>query len=179
MKFAYADPPYIGNGHRYPEKSEVDHAELIGRLERDYPDGWALSCHTPSLRMLLPLCPEKTRIGAWIKPFCIFKPNVNPAYAWEPVLFRGGHKPNRNKDHTRDWHKAVVAQTGFPGSKPESFVYWLIDLLNMEPDDQLDDLFPGTGIVGRVFKAWQQQGVLRLHKQKMTQGSLHYARAVR
>jgi hypothetical protein len=48
MRFAYADPPYPGQawrvyGRHEDYAGEVDHAELIARLERDYPDGWALS----------------------------------------------------------------------------------------------------------------------------------------
>jgi hypothetical protein len=42
MKFAIADPPYVGCAHLYPEKTEVDHAALIARLELEYPDGWLL-----------------------------------------------------------------------------------------------------------------------------------------
>lgn len=45
MKFAYADPPYPNQAHRYKDHKdfagEVDHAELVARLERDY-DGWLL-----------------------------------------------------------------------------------------------------------------------------------------
>ncbi len=33
MKVAYADPPYLGQGMRYPEKKEVDHVALIQQLE--------------------------------------------------------------------------------------------------------------------------------------------------
>lgn len=44
MRFAYADPPYPGKAKYYPEKTEVDHASLIGRLATEYPDGWALIC---------------------------------------------------------------------------------------------------------------------------------------
>lgn len=45
MRIAYADPPYIGQGYRYPEKEEVDHAQLIDRLVKNF-DAWALSCST-------------------------------------------------------------------------------------------------------------------------------------
>jgi hypothetical protein len=58
MKFAYADLSYMGCAKKYPEKKEVDHSELINRLIADYPDGWALSLHTPSLRHILPFCPS-------------------------------------------------------------------------------------------------------------------------
>lgn len=86
MRIAYADPPYIGQAKkRYSKEDsyagEVDHAELAVRLQSF--DGWALSASSPSLHLVLPLCPPDARIAAWVKPFAIFKPNVNPAYAWE------------------------------------------------------------------------------------------------
>lgn len=60
MKIGYADPPYIGQSARHykdhPDYAgEVDHAELVERLERDY-DGWVLHTHVPGLRELLTLC---------------------------------------------------------------------------------------------------------------------------
>jgi hypothetical protein len=71
---AYADPPYIGQAAKYyagqPDYAgEVDHRALIQRLVADFPDGWALSCTSNSLRFLLPLCPQDVRVGAWVKPF--------------------------------------------------------------------------------------------------------------
>ena len=42
-RVAYADPPYIGRASYYPEKTEVDHAELIGRLVDEFPDEWGQS----------------------------------------------------------------------------------------------------------------------------------------
>ena len=90
MRIAYADPPYIGQAKKHygPDAKEVNHRTLIGHLEEF--DGWALSCSSPSLREILPLCPDDVRIGAWVKPFCAFKKGVRPAYAWEPVIYKGG-----------------------------------------------------------------------------------------
>src|SRR5581483_6896549 len=103
MRFAYADPPYVGQSRKHYGREEVDHEALINRLVAEYPDGWALSASSPSLRYLLPLCPDDVRVMAWVKPFCIFKPGVNPAYAWEPVIMRGGRKRGRNLPTVRDW----------------------------------------------------------------------------
>ena len=36
----YADPPYPGQGRKHYRCDEVDHAELIDRLVRDYPANW-------------------------------------------------------------------------------------------------------------------------------------------
>jgi len=137
----------------YPEKQEVDHRELINRLVSEFPDGWALSCHTPSLYDLIPMCPRSTRIMAWVKPFAVFKPNVNPAYAWEPVLVSGGRKRGRDVPTVRDWVSAnITLRKGLVGAKPEAFCFWLFEVLNMQPGDDFVDLFPGTGIVGTCWE---------------------------
>lgn len=142
MRLVYADPPYIGMAGRYQEKTEVDHAELITML-RGY-DGWALSCHTPSLGYLLSLAPD-ARIGAWVKPFCSFKPGVNPAYAWEPVLFKSGRKRDRTERTVRDWVSAnITLKKGLCGAKPPDFCSWVLDLLGWQPGDEFTDLYPGT-----------------------------------
>ncbi len=43
MRFAYADPPYPGKAHHYPERDDVDHQALVERLACEFADGWALS----------------------------------------------------------------------------------------------------------------------------------------
>jgi hypothetical protein len=101
MILAFADPPYLGNckkyEHYHPDGlcwDDLDtHRRLIDRLEADYPDGWAMCGTSVSLRHLLPLCPPDARVAPWVKTFCAFKRGVRPAYAWEPVIFRGGHNP--------------------------------------------------------------------------------------
>jgi len=159
VRVAYADPPYVGCANLYPEKREVDHAELITRLVDEFPDGWALSCHTPSLRELLPMCPDDVRVAAWVKPFAVFKPNVNPAYAWEPVIWRGGRrKRERTEGTVRDWVSAnVTLRRGLVGAKPDGFCRWLFDLLGVQPGDEFIDLFPGTGVVSQMFDRLDQR----------------------
>lgn len=161
MRFAYADPPYVGQARRHYGQDEVDHKALIERLVDEYPDGWALSCSSPSLRVLLPLCPPDVRVMAWVKPFASFKPGVGVAYAWEPVIVRGGRKRSRSQPTVRDWVAAnATTRRGLPGAKPIEFCFWLFEVLNVRPGDQLDDLFPGTGVVSWAFELWQRQGRL-------------------
>lgn len=50
MRFAYADPPYIGQAKRHYS-----------------PDGWALSASAPSLATILPLCPSGYRVAVWAR----------------------------------------------------------------------------------------------------------------
>lgn len=166
MKFAYADPPYLGQcskyQHYHPDGycwNDVSTYEmLITRLEKEFPDGWALSASSPSLKHILPLCSDDVRIASWVKSFCAFKRGVRPAYAWEPVIFRGG----RNKNHPppekggkqttpKDFILApITLKKGLVGAKPEKVCRWILDLLNVQEGDEVVDLFPGTGIMGRT-----------------------------
>jgi hypothetical protein len=170
VKFAYADPPYLGQGAKlygdlHAEAADCDtlewHAQLLERLSQEYPDGWALSASSPSLRHILPMCPEDCRVGAWVKPFCAWKPNSNPAYAWEPVIFRGGRKRTWRKDRSRETVRDYISapmmmRKGFVGAKPPQFVRWIIEVLGVEPQDRFDDLFPGSGAVAEALQAWRE-----------------------
>jgi hypothetical protein len=164
VRVAYADPPYPGQAAKHyrdhPDYAgEVDHAALLLRLAKEY-EHWALSTASSTLLYILrlPECPVDVRIGAWVKPFCAFKANVNPAYAWEPVLFSGGRKRGRTDATVRDWVSApITLQRGVAGAKPDAFCFWLFDLMGMQPGDDLVDLFPGSGAVGAAWQKWQRQ----------------------
>jgi hypothetical protein len=167
MTFAFADPPYLGCGAKlygdhHEDAADFDdpdtHWRLINELIETFPDGWALSLHTPSLRVLLPMCPEDCRVAAWVKPFASFKPNVNPAYAWEPVIWRGGRKREREEPTVRDWVSAnITLMKGLPGAKPDAFWYWLFELLGIRQGDTFVDLFPGTNRGQAALEAWLSQ----------------------
>lgn len=163
MRFAYADPPYLGCGAKlyggeHDRASDADsldwHRDLILKLVSDFEDGWALSLHTPSLGLLLPLCPAGARVGSWVKPFASFKPGVNPAYAWEPVIFFGGRKRIRSQPTARDWiAENITLKKGLTGAKPERVCRWILTWLNVQIGDEVADLFPGTGVMGRVAES--------------------------
>src|SRR5574343_600264 len=156
MRFAYADPPYIGQAKRHYDCAEVDHTALIQKL-KGY-DGWALSCSSPTLRQVLNLCPPDVRIGAWVKPFASFKPGVNPAYAWEPVIFHGGRKLGRDIPTVVEWVSGnITLERGTHGAKPDYFCFWVFQMLGIEPSDNFDDLFYGSGAVTRAWGRWQGQ----------------------
>lgn len=168
MRFAYADPPYIGQAKRHYQCAEVDHADLIAQLVEQYPDGWALSLSSPTLLQILTLCPADVRIAAWCKSFCAFKRGVRPAYAWEPVIYRGGRNPkmgypaiipekNGKQTTPKDFIvEPITLKKGLVGAKPEKVCRWILSLLNFQDGDILDDIFPGTGVMGRVASASSQ-----------------------
>jgi hypothetical protein len=161
-RLAYADPPYPGCAHLYPEKTEVDHADLIARLMADY-DGWALSTNENALRALLPLAPDGVRILAWCKtnapPFY-----QNPFPSWEPVLLW----PARQDTARVRSYFASLAPTGhmragdIPGHKPEGFCEWVIRCLGARHGDTMEDLYPGTGVMGRTWERWRCQTTIPL-----------------
>jgi hypothetical protein len=162
MKIAYADPPYLGCASLYKEHPNADvwddpemHRLLILQMNDNYPDGWAMSLSSPSLKTILPMCPDDCRVSAWVKPFAIFKPNVGVAYAWEPVIWRGGRRRTREQDTMRDWVSAnITLKRGLTGAKPRDFCRWLFGLLNLETGDEFIDLFPGTGAVMMAWQDW-------------------------
>lgn len=166
MRFAYADPPYIGQAKRHyshdPLCAEVDHGELIKTLLMEFPDGWALSASSSSIPILVRLMPEGTRMAVWCKSFCAFKRNVRPCYAWEPIFFYGGRNPmnghralipakNGKQTTPKDFIvEPITLRKGLVGAKPEKVCRWILDLLNVCEGDEVVDLYPGTGIMGRV-----------------------------
>ena len=172
MRFCYADPPYLGvaqkhYGALHDEAHHYDtvdgHAQLIDRLVCEFPDGWALSASSPSLQTLLALCPTDVRVMPWVKPFASFKPGVGVAYAWEPVIVRGGRKRSREQPTVRDWVSAnITMERGFPGAKPRAFALWIMDVLNVQKGDELVDLFPGSGAMQAAFDERLADGVAQL-----------------
>jgi len=160
MKFAYADPPYLGMGKRMygPLHAEAgiwdstqSHIELLRLLEVEYPDGWAFSCNPAQLGLFLQHVPDDVRVAAWCKTFFQIR-KTTVQYAWEPVLFRGG-RTNPQRPMVRDWLTCARAmKKGVPGAKPHQFNRWILDLLAFDPElDTLDDLFPGSGGMSKAI----------------------------
>lgn len=165
MRVAYADPPYPGQSARHysdhPDYAgEVDHAKLIERMYGEY-DAWILHTGSTNLWEVLQYCNADVRVMAWVKPFAAYKKNVSPAYAWEPVITHGGRhaEPNRiNGLVMRDWYaESITMKRGLTGAKPERLCWWIFEAMGLEPDDELDDLFPGTGAVTRAWETWRNQ----------------------
>lgn len=158
VRFAYADPPYFGCGKLYNDTeiaatNEYDEIEAWERLAVTLAgyDGWAMSMTSGNLHDLLPLFPG-ARVAAWVKPFAAFKRNVRIAYTWEPVLFKPGRDLSKlgapvGRDHIA---APITMRKGLTGAKPETFCAWVLDLVGWIPGDELVDLFPGTGVMGKV-----------------------------
>lgn len=163
MRLGYTDPPYIGCAHLYKDHAdyagEVDHAALIHRLESEF-DGWVLhaSATKESMAILAPLVANTdARWCSWVKSFAAFKRNVSVAYAWEPVLIKAARKLVVSKRQiNRDWiNESITLKRGLTGAKPEAVCHWAFELLGALPEDDLIDLFPGSGAVSRAWGTWR------------------------
>lgn len=163
MRFAYADPPYLGcgkshYGEHHPDAADWDrvetHRALLTRLTDEYPDGWAYSCNPRDLEWALSWCSSSVRVGAWTKTWHQIRPTTTQ-YAWEPVIWAGGRKSPKRNPMVRDWLACnVTRQKGLKGAKPPEFNQWILDLLAYDPEqDTLDDLFPGTGSMAQAIAA--------------------------
>lgn len=165
LRLGYADPPYPGQSEKHysdhPDYAgEVDHRSLLERLNSEF-DGWLLHTSSTGLSSVLAQASEAGvsgfRIMAWVKPFAAFKRNVSVAYAWEPVLVKAGRKPEvRGRVVMRDWiAEGITMKRGLAGAKPEAVCRWAFEMLGADPDDDLVDLFPGSGAVGRAWERWR------------------------
>lgn len=178
-RFAYADPPYPGKAHYYqghPDYAgEVDHAVLLSRLATY--DGWALSTSAAALPSVLALAVAQgltPRVAAWIRGP---RPHATARYAlnaWEPVIYQpvaldvardASHVDARHVEPRGERRIDVLTHGVSPmitlpgrviGAKPAAFCRWMFDLIGITAADQLDDLFPGSGMVARTWEAFRQ-----------------------
>lgn len=180
MRFAYADPPYLGKAEYYKAHHDdamlwddpATHQNLIDRLVDEYPDGWVMSLHESSLRVILPMCPQHARVGAWIAERPRFGGALSVQRHFEPVIWMGGRTWKDTGSRTADY--CITKQQPLPpgepryrltrekirlgeifvGRKPRAFAIWVFDLLGAGKGDILDDLFPGSGA---IRAAWAER----------------------
>lgn len=164
-RFVYADPPYPGLAARYYKNEpsfagEVDHRALLGRLEQRRLAGeiigWALSTSAAALKSILLLCPDEVRVHPWVKLGGAPPATLGAHNVWEPLLVVGAR---RIQPGVPDALRAHPARHGgeLPGRKPLAFCAFLFDMLGMVPGDELEDLFPGTGIVSSSWRELSAQ----------------------
>lgn len=161
MRFAYADPPYLGQGasrygHLHPDAAIWDdpgeHFKLVERLLSEFPDGWAASLNPTAAAF-----PCYTRPGlqfaCWIRPnnVTLRNPSMRIVPTWELVVFRTS-VPNSLKHGPRTRNSIVLPnptwqqQRTHTGTKPAIYCRWVLNLLGYNPAaDEVVDIFPGEG----------------------------------
>jgi hypothetical protein len=161
MRLAYADPPYLGcclkYGHRHDLYGCWDvpdaHAHLVKNLVKDFPDGWALSTSAKGLPTYLAACPPAARTAIWHVTNSPHPGNMGRWWwAWEAVIVWGGRREVPVVRNVFTGH----APSGYfgneiTGQKTEGFCRWVLNLLGYLDGDELVDLYPGSGVMGRVL----------------------------
>jgi len=179
MRFAIADPPYLGRAVRWygPNgcgdgygKGQADnhkdaylwdkpetHKQLAKDLLKNY-DGFAIALTVHSLSTYLDVLETDSRngirVGVW------HRPNAAPSGSritnnWEPVIFNIPKERRAYKTAPRssDFLTANIHKKGFVGSKPADWVEWVLNVLGVNENDQVVDLFYGSGAVSNVLAA--------------------------
>ena len=162
-EFAFADPPYVGLAKKHYGKhrdydGEVNMAALIARMREEY-DGWVLCLSEKSLPIILPMCPEGVIVGAWFKPIA---PPLGDhfRYNWEPVVvspvrrYGPGYVPHALIESPPMFTFRAKPAAHVIGEKPEAFAHWVFALAGLTRDDEMDDLFPGSGAIGRAWETY-------------------------
>lgn len=155
MRFAYADPPYPGLARRYYGCDEVDHAELTLALAREYPDGWALSTSADALQLVLGLIPAvlRPRTCVWDHLSPRARNGIRGDNRWEPLIVVGGRARRDVVQDLLPWGGRQRTHPGaLVGMKPAAFCEWMFRHLGAAPGDELVDVFPGSGAVGRAWR---------------------------
>lgn len=171
-RLAYADPPYPGKSRRYygdhPDfAGEVDHAELLSRLATY--DGWALSTSAAALPTVLAAAVAQgldVRVAAWMRGARPHATARYPVNGWEPVVYmpvpsRVAGEPRRVDALVHGVSPMVTLPSRVTGAKPAAFCRWIFDLVGATADDELDDVFPGSGIVGITWDLFRSAGVVQ------------------
>ena len=123
-------------------------------------DGWALCLSVKSLAAILPLCPDDVVTLAWFKP--IAPPlGDHRRYNWEPVLLRPvrryepGYVPLALVASPPQYTFRETPVEHVIGEKPEAFCHWVFASAGLTRDDEMVDLYPGSGAVGRAWATYE------------------------
>jgi hypothetical protein len=77
-------------------------------------------------------------------------------------MFWGGRKRDISLPTVRDWvAEGITMKRGLTGAKPEAVCRWAFEVLGMNADDELVDVFPGSGAVTRAWEAWRDAPTFR------------------
>jgi len=127
-----------------------EHRRLLLDLLDEY-DGWAIATTPDGLGAYAPL-PIAARIMAWHKPRAL--PGAHRIRShWEPVIvYVPEGRRSRLEGTVPDVLVCNPPQINFAGAKPAEWTRWVLDALGYAPgEDEVVDLFPGSGSVARAI----------------------------
>jgi hypothetical protein len=151
-KINYKPADYHPDAHKW-DNIET-HKELIQNLESNY-DGFALCMAHDNLQDLLPLFKSKVKICIWYKWTLPSRSVISNNY--EPVIIR---VPKSRKGARKGFTTPDVLMyqkrdgLGFAGRKPAAFTHWLLSLMQYQENDEVHDLFNGSGAVSEAINTY-------------------------
>jgi hypothetical protein len=163
-KVQYKPADYHPEAHLWDDIQT--HKTLIKQLESDY-DGFALCLAHDNLQQLLPLFSVKVKVCIWHKWTLPSGSCISNTY--EPVIVRVPDSRRRAIKGATTPDLLTYKKKegmGFAGRKPKAFTYWLLDLLQYKENDQVDDLFNGSGAIIDALNSYRQELSTRvIHKE--------------
>ena len=182
MRFAIADPPYLGSAYRWygingrakgngwgradqhPEAQIWDnpetHEKLAEKLLNEF-DGFAIALTSHSLSTYLKVIKTERengiRIMAWIKPASL-PSGSRITQSFEPVIVKipKERKGRKIGKQMVDYLIKSAPKKGFVGSKPKEWTYWVLDAMGIQKDDEVVDLFNGSGAVNQAIEEYKK-----------------------
>jgi hypothetical protein len=134
------------------------HRLLLEQLMDEF-DGWAIATPMDGVECYRPL-PIPCRVMVWYRrnaqrgDYCIA--NVTEAVIVYPPVGRRAKGSAGPTGQVVDLLDEPAPIGGFAGMKPARWTRWVLDAMSHQPDDEVVDLFPGSGSVGAAIS----QGVL-------------------
>jgi hypothetical protein len=182
-RLCIADPPYLGRAVRWygaggcgdgGGKGQADnhpdaylwddpktHIQLVHDLQQNY-DGWCIAMSVHSLSTYMSAVETDSRNGirvcVWHKPSAVTS-GSRITNTWEPVLVKVPKERrgwNSGGAKMCDVLTANPLRSNFVGAKPREWTMWVLDLMGYRPDDEVTDMFAGSGAVSAVLS---QQGL--------------------
>lgn len=183
MKFAIADPPYLGSAYRWyglngrakghglgradqhPEAELWDkpekHIELANKLLNEF-DGFAIALTSHSLSTYLSVIKTERengiRVMSWIKPASL-PSGSRITQSYEPVIVKipKDRKGRNSGKQMVDYLIKAAPRKGFAGSKPKEWTIWVMQAMGVRQEDEVIDLFNGSGAVAKAIEEYKKE----------------------
>jgi len=130
----------------------MEHIALMSHMEREY-DGWALAASAKTLAPIIGAADlHGARLAIWQVTNAI-PDGARVRSTWEAVFVRvpDGRRAATAGMTVPDVLTAPHPTSGHVGAKPAAWTRWVLDMLGYRPDeDELVDLFPGSGAVAQA-----------------------------
>lgn len=141
---------YSGQSDFHPDAARWDdpdaHRELLAHLVENF-DGWAIATSADAVWAYSPL-PPTVKLMVW--QLSNARPGAGRVASTLELVFVQtaiDRLAPGELGQVPDFMRAASTRRGFTGSKPPAWTRWVLDAMGYTPEDELVDLFPGSGSV--------------------------------